>query len=188
MVNGLKDKTPKKQLTSAKSKKWFRDNIRTLSNINIKKDLLSDRSIIVSKLQIGSMFMYLYDAKTKDKLPYYDMFPLTIVLDYDEVGFIGLNLHYLPIKLRELLLRNLLDLVNNNKYDRTTRIMATYKLLKSSSKFRHMKPCVKRYYFANIKSRILKVPPEDWTYSIYLPVERFNIINEHVWSDSKKRI
>ena len=34
----------------------------------------------VSKPQIGDMVMYFYDPKTKEDLPFYDRFPLTIMV------------------------------------------------------------------------------------------------------------
>ena len=39
--------------------------------------------------------MFFYDAKTQDKLPYWDYFPLCIPIKKYKNGFMGLNLHYL---------------------------------------------------------------------------------------------
>ena len=49
------------------------------------------------KLEEGNMYMMFYDAKTKDKLPYCDRFPLVIPFDTVSVknGFYGINLHYI---------------------------------------------------------------------------------------------
>ena len=41
-----------------------------------------------SKQIVGGMFMFMYDPKHKDKLPYYDNFPLVIVLGPAEGGFL----------------------------------------------------------------------------------------------------
>ena len=40
--------------------------------------------------------MFVYDPKTKAKLPFYDTFPLVLPIDTFRGGFIGLNFHYLP--------------------------------------------------------------------------------------------
>ena len=48
----------------------------------------------------GRMYLFFYDAKTKDKLPYWDRFPLIFILEITQDGFTGLNLHYLPPRLR----------------------------------------------------------------------------------------
>jgi hypothetical protein len=41
---------------------------------------------------VGSMQMFFYDPKTKETLPYYDTFPLVVVVGPAEGGFYGLNL------------------------------------------------------------------------------------------------
>ena len=38
---------------------------------------------------IGSMQMFFYDPKYKETLPYYDRFPLVIVVKQKRVGFLG---------------------------------------------------------------------------------------------------
>ena len=180
---------PKEVLNSPKAKKWYRDNIHTLTHNNMRRDLLSNSKNYATELQVGSMYMYIYSPETHERLPYWDVFPLTIILDYDNIGFLGLNIHYLPIKMRETLVNNMLDFVNNNKYDKTTRMDVTYKLLKSFSRYKYMKPCVKKYYYRNIKSGIIEVPPIEWAYSLYLPVEGFRgLTKEGVWLESERKI
>ena len=44
----------------------------------------------------GEMYMFYYDAKHKDTLPYWDRFPLVFPFSKVKDGFLGLNLHYLP--------------------------------------------------------------------------------------------
>ena len=48
-------------------------------------------------------------------------FPLVIVIDKAEGGFLGLNLHYLPPILRAKFLDALLDITSNDKYDESTK-------------------------------------------------------------------
>ena len=55
----------------------------------------------------GDMVMYTYNPKLKDVLPYYDAFPLTIVVGPAKDGFYGINLHYLPPKVRAIFLDKL---------------------------------------------------------------------------------
>ena len=43
----------------------------------------------------GQLYFYTYSAQTKQ--PYYDMYPLTYVIEYQTGGFIGCNLHYVPL-------------------------------------------------------------------------------------------
>ena len=59
----------------------------------------------------GNMYMFFYDPKYKETLPYYDGFPLIIMLGPAKGGFMGLNLHYLPPAVRA----RLLDIIIGNK-------------------------------------------------------------------------
>ena len=40
---------------------------------------------------VGSMQMFFYDPKTKDTLPYYDRFPLVVVVGPAEKGFLWIK-------------------------------------------------------------------------------------------------
>ncbi len=75
-----------------------------------------------SQPAVGGMYMYLYDAKTKSKLPYYDRMPLIFPYKKVKGGFFGLNMHYLPLPLRANLMDALYDTANNNRYDETTKL------------------------------------------------------------------
>ena len=70
---------------------------------------------------VGNMYMYFYDPKHKETLPYYDRFPLTIVVEPAKGGFRGINLHYLPNALRAKFLDGLMDITTNKKYDESTK-------------------------------------------------------------------
>lgn len=165
--------------------KWFRGLANKLKRIK-PLDIIRDKdSEIVKRPRMGDMIMFLYQAKTKDKLPYWDRFPLVILIDKYPDGYLGLNLHYLPPRQRAILLKRLMDLTNNNKLNNTTRMArATYGLLKGATKFKLFKPCVKRYLNSNM-GRMIRVNPEDWQSAIYLPVERFQKKGKQtVWKDS----
>ena len=131
------------------------------------------------------MLMYVYDPKTKNKLPYYDTFPLVIPIDIKADGFLGLNLHYLPPSFRAILFDNLYSLLNNTAMDKTTRIMATYEILKGAAKFKAYKPCLKRYLTSHIRSARLTVHPQNWDMVMCLPTARFVKESQlKIWSDS----
>ena len=49
--------------------------------------------------------------KLKNKLPYYDRFPLTLPIEQYSDGFLGINLHYLSILMRIRLLDRLMIIV-----------------------------------------------------------------------------
>ena len=65
---------------------------------------------------LGDLYCYWYDPKYKDAikkgrdgrtypvLPYYDTFPLIMLIGYEKETFLGLNFHYLNPRYRALLL------------------------------------------------------------------------------------
>ena len=128
-----------------------------------------------NNLTEGGLYFYAYDAKYKDKHPKWDSFPMTIILKKTKTGFLGLNLHYLPINQRSVLLGRMLQ--SNSIYDKRKdklKLTITYDLLKSSSAFRGYEKCVKEYLFTNIQSKILPLDPHEWLYAIILPLENFH--------------
>ena len=103
--------------------KWFRGLANKLKRIK-PLDIIRDKaSEIVKRPRMGDMIMFLYQPKTKDKLPYWDRFPLVVLIDKYPDGYLGLNLHYLPPRQRAILLKRLMDLSNNNKLNSTTRMV-----------------------------------------------------------------
>ena len=113
--------------------------------------------------------MFFYDPKTKDKLPYYDKFPLAIVVDKAEGGFYGLNLHYLPPTLRAKFLDGLLDNLSDKRYDDNTKIAVSYQYLKKASSMKYFKPCFKHYLTNHVRSRFAVVPAPEWEIATFLP-------------------
>ena len=88
------------QPRTRESLQWFKKRLKSVTRVQnnqILKDPLLNR---VAKPLMGRMYMYFYDPKTKETLPYYDRFPLIIMVKKEKGGFTGLNLHYLPPVLR----------------------------------------------------------------------------------------
>ena len=154
---------------SQEARDWFRRKAQSLSRIN-RLELLQDESLKLTNRQlVGSMQMFFYDPKHKDALPFYDKFPLAIVVGPAPGGFYGLNLHYLPAVLRAKFLDALLDITNNNKYDETTKFELSYKMLNGARSMRYFKPCYKHYLTAHVKSRFARVSAPEWEIATFLP-------------------
>lgn len=166
-------KSPNPNLRSKEAIDWFKAQAASIRTINTNQLLVKSRENARTSLKIGQMYMFAYDARGKETLPYYDRFPLVFPFKKYNKGFYGINLHYLPIPLRAVLMDRLFDLVNNDKFDETTRLKVTYNVLESSSRFRYFKPCVKHYLNNQIDSRLIYVPPEEWQVAIFLPLHRF---------------
>ena len=171
------------------SLEWFKKRLKGVSRVNnnkILKDPVLDK---VTKPLPGRMYMYFYDPKTKDTLPYYDRFPLIIMVDKAEGGFTGLNLHYLPPNLRAKFFDRLTEFTNNKKYDESTRFRLTYNFLRASSKLKMFKPCFKRYLTSHVESRITQVPATEWEVALFMPTDKF-VYNtrQTVWKKSREMI
>jgi hypothetical protein len=171
------------------SRRWFQGEVSTLRGINRRK-LLKDPALEPrNRARVGSMYMYFYNPKHEATLPYYDLFPLTIMVQPVPGGFHGLNLHYLPPALRARLFDSLVDLTNNKKYDESTRFKLTYDLLKSASKMRYFKPCYKHYLYSQIEGRVAMVEAPAWEMALFLPTEQFRKSTKTaVWKDSRQAI
>ena len=86
---------------------WFKRQIAKLKNVTPDK-LLKDEKRLTGNVKISpkKMYMFKYNPKTKEKLPYYDTFPLIMPLEIYKGGFLGINFHYLPPKIRKKLLES----------------------------------------------------------------------------------
>ena len=174
------------QPRTAAARTWLRSKVKDLTPS--KTALMRDQERLRNKSMIGRMYFYFYDPKTKDKLPYYDRFPLVIPIERYNDGFLGLNLHYIHPKQRLILLDKLSDTLTNDKYDETSRLRVSYPFLSSASKIFEATPCIKRYLFSHIESRFLEITANEWDIAAMLPMESFvGAKTSRVYSDSRKK-
>ena len=166
------------------SVQWFRNKIKEFgepSSTQLIRD--GDRTIAPT---FGLLNMFFYSPKLKDKLPYYDTFPLVLPIEQYGNGFLGINLHYLSIPMRIRLLDRLTDFANNKNFDENTRINADYRALK---KVNLIKPCLKRYLTGYVKSNFRKVEADEFIIATLLPVQRFKKQSDsHVFVKSRGMI
>ena len=167
-----------------KSREWFRAKATEVSRINATQLINNHSTLQRSKAQIGSMYLFSYDAKHKDTLPYYDRFPLVFPFALHDDGFTGINLHYLPHILRARLMDALYTLISNQNFDDKTRLRLTYNVLQSSSKYKYFQPCVKRYLFSQLRTRFLLIPANEWDIALFLPLERFTVNKNVVYRNT----
>ena len=167
-----------------KSTQWFGDKIKefgTPTSANLIRD--GKRT---SKPTFGILNMFVYDPKLKEKLPYYDTFPLVLPIEEYNNGFLGINLHYLSMPMRLRLLDRLVDYSNNNKFDESTRLRVDYSKLKRVDL---IKPCLKRYLAGQVKSKFRKVEADEFMIATLLPVQRFKKQSDsHIFAKSRGMI
>jgi len=180
----------KMEMLSRESVKWFMTKMANLKNTSRIPNTIKREEFRNTKRFIkGGLFFFYYDPKTKEDLPYYDKFPLVLMLERYDDGFLGLNLHYLPIKYRVAFMNKLLDYGRFDEDGDPVRIRITYDILTATKRFKEFRPCIKRYLTSHVKSRILAVQPEEWETAVFLPVHNFKKAKaDKVWRESIEEI
>lgn len=153
---------------------WYMKKIDEL-NVTGAKFLMAEKK--TSTFGIGEMYFYRYDAKHKDTLPYWDMYPLIFPFNTYSDGFIGINLHYLHPLVRAKLL-DALQKVGGKR----NKMMLSWEILKGSSQISLVKPCVKRYLYSHVKSPMVAIEKKDWLAASLMPTQSFQKKSaEYVW-------
>jgi len=167
-----------------KSTQWYKDKIKEFGQPGAL-DLIRDGKRN-NKPFYGKLNMFFYNPKFKKKLPYYDTFPLVLPLERYGDGFLGINLHYLPIPLRIRLLDRLVDYSNNTQFDESTRLVVNYSRLK---KVKLIKPTIHKYLASQVQSQFRRIDADEFTVATLLPVQRFKKATaKEVWSDSRSMV
>ena len=173
------------------AKEWFRDQAQQVQRVNQRTLFRNANHRTITDINydcIGSMFFYTYDPKLKDKLPYYDMYPLVFPIEIYNDGWLGLNMHYLPPALRARLMDALYSITLKEKGGKQ-QIQASYELLNATRRFRYFKPCLKRYLASHVKSQIVFIEPKDWDMALLLPLQKFVKQSEdRVWRESQEKV
>ena len=173
-----------------RSAKWFQDKLKGLkgearnrfSSTNPDKFYReSPNKIAPTGLKrtagFGDLYCYHYDPKYKQTLPYYDAFPLIMLIGSDKDTFLGCNFHYLNPRFRAILLDKL-----------TAKMSGGIPNWSKLSKIREIAPTVKRYRFDHIDKKVIQIKEDEKEMAIFLPLERFRkSTKSSVWSDSKGR-
>lgn len=184
-------KTAGVKVGSEEARDWYRDRAQQVAAVNVQKEMRNRERLYnnITMKDVGRMYMYFYDPKHKDTLPYYDRFPLIFVMDRYPDGFLGMNLHYLPHLYRARLMDRLYSIAMQDNVRDSKKLRASYGLLNAAGKFNYFKPCVKKYLNTHVRSRFLYVPAEDWDTALMLPTERFKKGKKsRVWTDSKRML
>lgn len=166
---------------------WYRDAAKGRSRVNERQLLASDKTRQTGSIRPGNMYLFQYQAKHAEKLPYFDRFPMIFPFRVEGDRFWGINLHYLPHRLRAQLMDSLYDLVTNQRYDESTRVQGAWSTLNRAARMKLIKPCVKQYLFSQLNSRFFYVYPSEWDIALFLPLERFSGASKtQVWSRSQQ--
>ena len=185
-----------KEVTPKQAMDWLRKHVMEMSKLTtgnaknfINEASSSDRFQGMNENSIGKMYMFSYDPKMKDVLPYYDSYPLVFPIEFYGDSFLGMNLHYIPPMLRARLMDALMRNINNKKNDKTTKLVISYNLLNGASRYKYFKPCVKKYLFSHVRSPFVYIAPDEWNIAMMLPTDRFiGASRTQVYKDSQAMV
>jgi hypothetical protein len=171
-----------------KSIDWYRKQIKSLSSNLTPNKLMGERDNLVRRIMPGNLYMFYYDPKFKEKLPFYDTFPLLYPYKKTPDGFIGYNMHYIPPVLRFKLMGLLLNVQQSTNIE-LKKISYSYGVLNASELNKYFAPCIKRYLTQHVKSNFLEIPQDSWLSASLLPTERFIKANKNtVWKDTISKV
>lgn len=183
---------------TASAREWYRDQAKGITRTGRNKSqgdkLIRELRRDTNRRQdsrfiMGNMYLFAYDPKHKETLPYYDRFPLIFPINKAKGGFLGINMHYLPPILRAKLMDQLYTVLNNRNFDETTRLRASYKILSGASKFKEFKPTIKHYLNAHVRTKPAYINPTEWDMALFLPIQKFvGASATQVYADSRKII
>ena len=173
-----------------RSAQWFQDKITGLkgglrnqfSSTNAAKfyreaETKVNPNLLKRRAELGDLFCYYYNPKYRATLPYYDMFPMIMLIGAEKETFLGINFHYLRPKWRAVLL------------DRVSAKLGSG--LPRWSKLRQIRqiaPTIKRYRFDHIMRRVVPIEENEQEIAIFLPTERFKkSAKAKVWADSERK-
>lgn len=177
---------------------WFMHKVKALNKSKYTtKALLQQNSRLVANPVPGRMYLYKYSPVHAETLKYYDVSPLIFYLNKhpdpnkSKSHFYGISLHYLPPNIRLALLKKLYDITNNTRFDATTRIRTSWKLLTQISTANNLgiQNCIKMYRVDAMESRFLEIPSSSWPMVAMLPIHNFKKASaQAVWRDSKRNL
>ena len=182
----------RKNLTINKSMEWMMSRSQTISQNLVKESA----SKFEKGARWGHIYQFVYVAKHRSKLKYYDYFPMSIVLEQYKDGFLGLNIHYLPTAMRFLIMDQLWNFISSptGELDEDTRFTLRYNMLKSISGKKYYRPCIKRYLYSQMRTPLYHIPANKWLFAMVLPSSKFfdsqgnSILPRDVYVDSRNTI
>lgn len=160
----LRPRSVSKRKKAVKSAAWFKTKVgESAKNMRTK-----------TSLKPGKIMTFGYDAKHKKTLPYWDKFPLIVVLDVFSDGFLGLNFHYISPIEREKFLTKILKFASQKGDPEKMTDKAYFNIswdavqnIPGATKMIH------KYLYGQVRTSLLEAPPNEWENIIYLPYQRF---------------
>jgi hypothetical protein len=175
------------RMDSPAARRWYQQEAKKLYAAHSSLELMREMGL-TSRLSVGQLVMFFYDPKYKETLPYYDRFPLDIVLSVEKEHFTCLNLHYLPVPYRLAMIAEILQIQRAKTINDKTKLKVSYQMIKSMSSLKALEPCIKKYLKSHVKSKFAVVNPKDYQLVAAMPLERFEKAStRHIHRQTRKK-
>ena len=180
-----------KDLQSEQATRWLAKNLSKIQTQMRSEHYNKTKPSVrgTGSIMEGEMLFFGYNPRMKDELPFWDAFPLMILLHKRGNNILGLNLHYLSPTVRAAFLNNMLKNVTNSNYvhNPPSYFNATYPWLKAAAKLKPFRAAIKMYYLSNIVSKVNVIPSNEWQITTFMPLDKFKKASrEDVWKWANK--
>lgn len=174
--NSIAQNVPGKK-ESMRNKEMFRKMVLGQEHITSLKPVIDDLER-PRKLRTKTLVTFEYNPKTKERLPYWDKYPLVLLTEINALGWEGYNLHYMhPLERARILY----------EYQKNSRGLDAGKMFNEFKNHRYSEFCYKKYIANNVTVPPREIPVAYWELAIQLPYEAFQKASkEHVWNENKK--
>lgn len=189
-LNRLKENSPEFQQKSIQSLDWYRKKVQELYGDRIlPPGMVFGESKERPLPRPGDIMLFNYRPQMRKELPFYDVYPLVLIIKLIPQGFLGLNFHYLHPRDR------MKFMVQLYKYERyaTKRddvmLNVKYTTLLNDQKLFYYTPCIRKYKSRNVGNLVYKIPAHEWEPVLFLPTEKFvKEKKQDVWAESSKKL
>ena len=193
LIETLEKNRPKFRERTKQALDWYRQKVEALSEGERDPMLVYETKRKTTFRFTGQLVTFKYDPKLKTEIPYYDKYPLTMVVKLYNDGFLGINFHYLKPIDRAIFMNSLYKYQAKKEFQ--TIINVTYSKLLATESLRYYKPCIKRYKYRNMSPKIAIIEPQLWDIALFLPTEKFQTrrigsfsSKRKIWEESKNTI
>ncbi len=144
-----------KKESASETKKAIQNSFKNMKTLVKGKS----RRFKDSDFQMGQMLFYSYNAKDKEQN--FDRTPLVIVLWSNSKHVLGLNLHWCPIPLREILIKQIYK-SNKKNIKQGLPLQVDYSQLKGLIYRLKLTPIIRKYIKKRISTVGVNIESTDW--------------------------
>ena len=189
------------QANPAQARRHVKESMDWFSK-QIPKDTKSAKSIM-SQLKsglkkknspmVGKMYLFSYlDPVHRKTLDLWDIYPLIFPFNWytskagDKI-FVGINMHYVPYRVRFKMLLKLLQIKTGKKYKPNDKLKLSWGVIKSLTGTKLAEHCVHAYRFDHVTSPFTEIPANDWEIVTFMPLGKFTsdkstVTNKKAWA------